>query len=140
MKQELLNINGLKYAVWTWGKPSSPPLFFIHGFADSGKNFQWVAEELKDQYFCIAPDLRGHGSSERSKSPLGYFFYEYVADIHQIFNHYSPNKPVLAIGHSMGGNIVSLYGGACSERLKGFINIEGPVSYTHLTLPTTPYV
>jgi len=125
MKQELLNINGLQYSLWTWGKPSSPPLFFIHGFADSGKNFQWVAECLKDQYFCIAPDLRGHGSSDKGQSPLGYFFYEYVADIHQIFDHYSPDKPVLAIGHSMGGNIVSLYGGACSNRLKAFINIEG---------------
>ncbi|MEC7183462.1 MAG: alpha/beta hydrolase [Bdellovibrionota bacterium] len=125
MKQELLEINGLKLSLWTWGNPKSPPLFFIHGFADSGKNFQWVAENLKNQYFCIAPDLRGHGHSEKGKSPLGYFFYEYIADIHQIFDHYSPNEPVLAIGHSMGGNIVSLYGGACPDRVKAFINIEG---------------
>ncbi|MBG08432.1 MAG: hypothetical protein CME68_06710 [Halobacteriovoraceae bacterium] len=125
MKQEFLKINGLNYSLWTWGDPSLPPLFFIHGFADSGKNFEWVAEHLKDQYFCIAPDLRGHGHSEKSKSPLGYFFYEYVADIHQVFEHYSPNKPVFAIGHSMGGNIVSIYGGACPDRIKAFINIEG---------------
>ena len=114
MKQEFLEINGLKFSVWTWGNPKSPPLFFIHGFADSGKNFQWVAEELKDQYFCIAPDLRGHGSSERSKSPLGYFFYEYVADIHQIFNHYSPNKPVLAITSCLISN-------TCSSIFKNFL-------------------
>ena len=125
MKQEFLKINGLELSVWTWGNPKSPPLFFIHGFADSGINFQWVAENLKDQYFCIAPDLRGHGHSEKGKSPLGYFFYEYVADIHQIFDYYSPERPVFAIGHSMGGNIVSLYGGACPERIKAFINIEG---------------
>ena len=73
MKQEFLEVNGLKFSVWTWGNPKSPPLFFIHGFADTGKNFQWVAENLKSDYFCIAPDLRGHGSSEKSKSPLGYF-------------------------------------------------------------------
>jgi pimeloyl-ACP methyl ester carboxylesterase len=125
MEKKDLKINGLNHTLWTAGDPGLPPLFFIHGFADSGSNFYWVTEYLKKDYFCIAPDLRGHGKTEASKNPLGYFFYEYVADIYQLFNHFSPNDPLLVVGHSMGGNILSLYGGACPTRLKAFVNIEG---------------
>ena len=125
MEKKDLIINNLKFTLWTAGNPSSPPLFLVHGFADSGANFHWVSDYLKEHYYCIAPDLRGHGLSEGSKSPLGYFFYEYVADLYEMINHFSPEKPVFIVGHSMGGNIVSLYGGACPERIKAFVNIEG---------------
>jgi pimeloyl-ACP methyl ester carboxylesterase len=72
----------------------------------------------------IAPDWRGFGLSERAKSDT-YWFPDYFADLDAILDHYSPNAPVNLLGHSMGGNIVSVYAGVRPERVARLINLEG---------------
>lgn len=118
-------INGLNLNIETWGSPKKPKLFLLHGWLDMGMSFAWMAEWLKDDFYCIAPDFRGMGRSEHSPSALGYFFYEYVADLHALFAHFSPDQPVRCLGHSMGGNVLSLYAGTFPERVSHLINVEG---------------
>jgi pimeloyl-ACP methyl ester carboxylesterase len=72
----------------------------------------------------IANDWRGFGLSERSHSDT-YWFPDYVADLDALLEHYSPDAPVNLLGHSMGGNIVSMYAGVRPERVKKLINLEG---------------
>jgi pimeloyl-ACP methyl ester carboxylesterase len=48
-----------------------------------------------------------------------------VADLDALLDHYSPHEPVNLLGHSMGGNIVSMYAGVRPERVKKLINLEG---------------
>lgn len=122
---ERLTINKIEHQIYIWGREGLPLLFFIHGWMDSGANFRFLCEHLQEQYRCIAIDLRGHGQTEHTSNPLGYYFYEYLDDVHQFFHHYSPQAPVRVVGHSMGGNIVSLYAGVFPERVKEFINVEG---------------
>ena len=38
---------------------------------------------------------------------------------------FSPNQPVNLLGHSMGGNIASLYAGVRPDRVATLINVEG---------------
>lgn len=120
-----LKINGLNLNYFTWGDSTLPPLFFIHGWMDTGASFHFLAEKLKQHFYCIAPDLRGFGHSDHTTNPLGYFFLEYVADVHDFFNHFSPHDPVKILGHSMGGNILSFYAGSYPERVSHFVNVEG---------------
>lgn len=120
-----LKIHQLKCAVHRWGKVGNPKIFFLHGFMDSGACFEPVAKRLEDQFYCLAPDFRGFGQSAWTKDPLGYFFFEYLADIHVMFNKLSPKEPLSLVGHSMGGNIASLYAGVFPERVVKFVNIEG---------------
>jgi pimeloyl-ACP methyl ester carboxylesterase len=54
-----------------------------------------------------------------------YWFPDYVADLDRILAHYSPDAPVSLVGHSMGGNIVCLYGGIRPERVAKIVNLEG---------------
>ena len=51
-----------------WGTPDKPPLLLVHGGRDHCRSWDWVANELKDDWHIIAPDLRGHGDSDWSRS------------------------------------------------------------------------
>lgn len=124
-KEETLVINGLKHCIHLWGDPKAPMLFLVHGFLGTGEGFEFLCRHLSQNFFCIAPDLRGFGKTEYSSNPLGYFFYEYLADLHILLHHYSPQAPVRVLGHSMGGNIVSLYAGTYPNRVGYFVNVEG---------------
>ena len=46
-----------------WGNPEAPPMILIHGGRDLPQ-LDWVAEQFRDDYHIIAPDLRGHGDSQ----------------------------------------------------------------------------
>src|SRR3546814_8208078 len=46
-----------------WGNEDKPPLLLVHGGRDHCRNWDWVAQSLRDRYHIIAPDLRGHGDS-----------------------------------------------------------------------------
>ncbi len=45
------------------GNPKNPPLVFLHGFLGSGKSWVNIAESFSENYFCILPDLPGHGEN-----------------------------------------------------------------------------
>ena len=51
-----------------WGNEQAPPLLLVHGGRDHCRNWDWVAEALRDDYHIIAPDLRGYGDTEAQSS------------------------------------------------------------------------
>src|SRR5438270_848250 len=50
------------------GRPrrGRPPLLLVHGFGASSATFRELAPRLRDAYTLIAPDLLGHGFSDRA--------------------------------------------------------------------------
>ena len=116
-------VRGIDYCLHEWGDEDAPAVFFLHGWADTGATFQFVVDALESRWHVIAPDWRGFGRS--SHAAAAYWFPDYLADLDVILRHYSPDAPVRLVGHSMGGNIASLYGGALPERVRAIVNIEG---------------
>jgi lipase len=48
-----------------WGDASAPPVVCVHGINAHGRRFRRLAEDrLASRFRVLAPDLRGHGSSE----------------------------------------------------------------------------
>lgn len=47
----------------TLGRPEHPPLVFLHGFLGRGKSWLEVARPLSGRFYCILPDLPGHGGN-----------------------------------------------------------------------------
>ncbi|MFO1519621.1 MAG: alpha/beta hydrolase [bacterium] len=125
MKTQTITLNGLRHKIYSWGNPKKPKLFLIHGWLDTGASFDFLCRHLQDRFHCLAPDLRGYGKSEHTSNALGYFFYEYVADVHALFQRFSPEEPVRLLGHSLGGAISGFYAGSFPERVSRFINVEG---------------
>jgi len=123
-RSEYLPVRGLRCHVRHWGRVGAPKIFMVHGWMDVGASFQFVVDCLKGDWHVIAPDWRGFGQSEWSASDT-YWFPDYLADLELLLDHYAPGEAVNLLGHSMGGNIVSLYAGIRPERIRRLINLEG---------------
>ncbi|SDC10340.1 Lysophospholipase, alpha-beta hydrolase superfamily [Massilia sp. PDC64] len=123
-RSEFLTIRSLRTHVRHWGREGAPKLFMAHGWMDMSASFQFVVDALQGDWHVIAHDWRGFGLTDRSGNDT-YWFPDYFADLEAILDHYSPGEPVNLLGHSMGGNIVSVYAGVRPERIAKLINLEG---------------
>jgi pimeloyl-ACP methyl ester carboxylesterase len=123
-RSEFLQIRGLRLHMRHWGDPGAPKLFMVHGWMDVSASFQFVVDYLQRDWHVIAPDWRGFGLSERSGRDA-YWFPDYLADLDAILAHYSPQEAVRLLGHSMGGNVATMYAGIRPERISQLINLEG---------------
>ncbi len=95
----------------------------LHGWADTGETFQFLVDCLPDTWSLVALDWRGFGRSEWR--PGGYWFPDYLADLDALLEVVSPGAPARVLGHSMGGNVLSLYAGARPERVARIALLEG---------------
>lgn len=106
-----------------WGNREAPPLLLVHGGRDHCRNWDWVARRLRKDWHVIAPDLRGHGDSEWSKS-ANYSMAAYIYDLAQLV-HQQKLAPVTIVGHSLGGAITVRYAGIYPEHVRRIVAIEG---------------
>jgi len=79
----------------------------LHGFTGSKENWYPLAAALQGRYRLLIPDLPGWGESER-KPDLVYGFTQQAANVDAFIREASPGKPVVLLGHSMGGGIAAL--------------------------------
>ena len=115
---------GLTYHALEWAHDGDLTFVLVHGFADLGWGWIQVAERLAQHAHVIAPDLRGHGDSDRI-GPGGYYhFMDYVADLDDVIARLA-RKRVILVGHSMGGSVSGYYAGTRPERLVGLALLEG---------------
>lgn len=128
---EHIHVRGLRLGVRRWGPGDAPKLFFLHGWMDSSPTFQFVVDALQGTWQVIAPDWRGYGASQWLAHP--YWFPDYYADLHAILAHYS-DGPASLIGHSMGGNIASIYAGLRPDRVSRLVMMD----FLGLPVPTDP--
>tara|TARA_E500000178_G_scaffold333058_1_gene367554 strand:+ start:3071 stop:3859 length:789 start_codon:yes stop_codon:yes gene_type:complete len=98
-------------------------MILIHGGRDHCRNWDWVAEQLRDDYHIIAPDLRGHGDSQWMVGGA-YNHIDYVYDIAQLL-HQKEMRDITVIGHSLGGSISLLYTALYPDWVKKLVVIEG---------------
>jgi pimeloyl-ACP methyl ester carboxylesterase len=72
----------------------------------------------------VAPDLRGHGDSDRVGAGGYYYFFDYLADLHELVEKTARARLSL-VGHSMGGSVASYYAGAWPSRVAHLALLEG---------------
>ncbi|MBI3194748.1 MAG: alpha/beta fold hydrolase [Ignavibacteriae bacterium] len=86
----------------TFGNPSHLPIVFIHGFPFSKEMWKPQIEALKEKYFLISYDVRGHGKSEVGDGQ--YTIELFVDDLIDLLDALKLRQIVL-VGLSMGGYI-----------------------------------
>jgi pimeloyl-ACP methyl ester carboxylesterase len=123
-RSEFIKVRTLQYHVRHWGDPAAPKLFMLHGWMDVSASFQFVVDCLRHDWHVIAADWRGFGRSDNSGADA-YWFLDYLGDLDALLQHYSPHEPVALLGHSMGGNVVTMYAGTRPQRVRRLINLEG---------------
>jgi pimeloyl-ACP methyl ester carboxylesterase len=106
-----------------WGNESAPPLILLHGGRDHCRNWDWVAQRLRDKWHVIAPDLRGHGDSQWADA-AAYGMDGFIYDLAQLV-HQQGLAPVTLVAHSLGGNIALRFTGVFPEQVRRLVAIEG---------------
>lgn len=92
--------DGVRIRVVEAGPEGGKPLVVLHGYSDSWFSFSRVLPLLADRYRIIAPDLRGHGCSDR---PAGGYGMDVLADDAVRVMDALGVQSAAVLGHSMGG-------------------------------------
>jgi pimeloyl-ACP methyl ester carboxylesterase len=116
-------LRDLRHRVTWWGEPSTDPIVLLHGWGDSAETWQFLVDELPDEWSCMALDWRGFGRTEWPRH--GYWFPDYFADLEALLEQVCPHAPARVIAHSMGGNVATMYAGIRPERIAWIVNLEG---------------
>lgn len=104
--------NAIECAYTVEGK--GPALFFIHGIGARKTAWAKLTEHLKDDFTCIAYDLRGHGESPLPEGRFG--LDELVNDLEALRAKLGIEKAHFA-GHSLGGMIGPAYARRFPDRV-----------------------
>ncbi len=83
-----------------------PALFLIHGIGAARNAWRFVLPVLIKKFTVITYDLRGHGSSPKSKD--GFNLDNLVEDL-ELLRHSTGFKSAFFAGHSLGGMIAPAY-------------------------------
>lgn len=109
-------------------------LQIVHGMCEHKERYIPFMKFMADNgYMCIIHDHRGHGSSVRDTSELG-FFYEggfsaMIEDIRIVTEwaeNLCPGVPVILMGHSMGSMAVRSYTKRFDDRISALIVCGSP--------------
>jgi pimeloyl-ACP methyl ester carboxylesterase len=95
----------------------------LHGVRDSSSTFQFLVDALKGSWRIVAPDWRGHGRTQSAYQ--AHWFHDYLADLEVLVQRFFPEEPLSLVGHSLGGNVGSVYAGLRPEKIKRMVSIDG---------------
>ncbi|MEZ4227114.1 MAG: alpha/beta hydrolase [Polyangiaceae bacterium] len=115
---------GLTLHVLEWGPEQAPPLLCLHGFLDNAWTWAPLTDAGLQDFRVIAPDLRGHGDSDRVGGGGYYHFFDYLPDVAGLVDALALDR-VAVVGHSMGGTVASYFAGAFPERVTALALLEG---------------
>lgn len=102
---------------------NGPPLVLVHGITESHHAWDPVVPALTERWQVVALDLRGHGESDR-RDP--YDPVTLASDVHAVVAATGVEQPLM-VGHSLGGVVVSAYGGA-GHPSRGIVNVDQPIA------------
>ncbi len=110
----------MKLSFQTWGSPENPAILMLHGFMGFGTDWTALAENLRAGYFCIAPDLPGHGASSIADLTRANAFQVTARAVVDLLNNFKIDEAVL-LGYSLGGRLAWYTAIEYPRRLRGLI-------------------
>jgi len=124
-QSKFVSVNGIKLHYLDYGGADKPPLVCIHGFTGNAHNFDALAPHLIKKYHAMSLDVRGRGDSQWGPQ-TEYIPQQYLSDLAAMLDTLGISRVTL-IGTSMGGMIVTLYGGGYPDRVERVVlNDIGP--------------
>jgi pimeloyl-ACP methyl ester carboxylesterase len=97
---EFRTIHGYRRAFRIAG--SGPVLLLIHGIGDNSTTWEAVQDKLAQRFTVIAPDLLGHGQSDKPRAD--YSVAAYANGMRDLLGVLDIER-VTVIGHSLGGGV-----------------------------------
>ncbi len=100
-------VNGVASFVRSGGNGNGPALVLLHGFPQTHVMWRRVAQELKDDYFLVMPDLRGYGDSSHAPGESDHANYSkraMAADVAAVMATLGIES-YFVCGHDRGGRV-----------------------------------
>jgi pimeloyl-ACP methyl ester carboxylesterase len=101
---QYVTIHGYRRAYVRAG--SGPAVLLIHGIGDSSDTWRPVLEGLAETHTVIAPDLLGHGRSEKPRAD--YSIAAYANGMRDLLSVLEVDR-VTVVGHSLGGGVAAQF-------------------------------
>jgi pimeloyl-ACP methyl ester carboxylesterase len=116
------NVHGLELAGLSWGGPPGVPVLCLHGWLDNAASFA-VLGPLLEGCHVVAPDLTGHGKSQRRSLDATYQIWDDLPEVLGIVEALGWTRFNL-IGHSRGAIIASLLAASFPERVVSLVMLD----------------
>ena len=97
---------------------SGPALLLIHGIGDSSDTWRPVVEQLAEHHTVIAPDLLGHGRSEKPRAD--YTIAGFANGMRDLLSILEVER-VTVVGHSLGGGVAAQFAYQFPERCERLV-------------------
>ncbi|MGA8015816.1 MAG: alpha/beta hydrolase [Candidatus Dormiibacterota bacterium] len=110
-----------------------PAILALHGLASNARWWDLVAARLSPRWRVLAPDLRGHGRSDRPDT--GYSLPEVVDDLRGLLDAEGLDRVVVA-GHSWGASVALWLASTAPERVIGCVCVDGGAVFLRDHFPT----
>jgi pimeloyl-ACP methyl ester carboxylesterase len=125
------DINGVRLHFREWGSRDGMPLFLMHGSRGHCHIFDRVGPQLAEDYYVVAPTMRGHGNS--GWAPIEtYTFNQLAEDVYSLKCALGLDK-IAIFGQSMGGLVGTFYAARYQEHIShlvlGDIGPDTPEQY-----------
>jgi len=99
------------------GNRSHPTIIFLHGYMGLGQDWEEIARPLSNQYYCLLPDLPGHGENSLDAQP-GYAAWATALRDTLLTQGL---KRVILVGYSMGGRLALYFSLKYPEMVAGLV-------------------
>jgi pimeloyl-ACP methyl ester carboxylesterase len=109
-------LNGHEF--WYLDSGNGPAVLFIHGLTGSHRNWAQLVEKLNTDHRVLAPDLFGHGASEKLMGD--YSLGAHAATLRDLLDRLEIDRITL-VGHSFGGGIAMQFCYLFPERVEHLV-------------------
>ncbi len=127
-QSKFTEVQGIKLHYLEWGETGKPDLLLVHGWTNFSYSWSTVAEYFQERFHIIAPDLRGHGDSDKPRT--GYRLRDFTEDIRRLIKNLGLRRPAY-VGHSWGGNIGTMLASDSTDLISSAF-LEDPVYWRML--------
>jgi pimeloyl-ACP methyl ester carboxylesterase len=118
------HVDGTTIHYRRWGDPDRPGLVLVHGGAAHSGWWDHVAPLLAGEYCVVAPDLSGHGDSDRRDQ---YHMETWAREVIAVAQHSCLPAPPIIVAHSMGGWVGITVAAHHGDALAGLILLDSTV-------------
>jgi len=112
----LRTIHGYRRAYLVGG--TGPALLLVHGIGDSSETWRPVLDQLAEHHTVIAPDLLGHGRSDKPRAD--YSVAAYANGMRDLLSVLEVDR-VTVVGHSLGGGVAAQFAYQFPERCERLV-------------------
>ncbi|MEM8597592.1 MAG: alpha/beta fold hydrolase, partial [Pseudomonadota bacterium] len=96
-EQTIESVDGTRLAVREAGPEGAPAILYLHGWSQHGLCWQKQLQGgLTARFRVIAPDLRGHGASDKPREPSAYdHSAPWAGDVAALIETLGLHRPIL---------------------------------------------